>query len=79
MLRTRPLEGALGVHVDGIDLSQPADAGTMRALAELLYRHHVLVIGDQHLETASYLAFVGAGACRSSSCARTSASTGRRK
>lgn len=57
LLKTKPLDGVVGVRVEGIDLSGDVDQATWQALADLLYRHHVLVIEGQHLGTAAYLDF----------------------
>jgi taurine dioxygenase len=51
------LEGGLGVRVSGLDLAKGCDGATMERLHDLLYRHHVLVIGGQTLDTQTYLAF----------------------
>ncbi|WP_228445809.1 TauD/TfdA dioxygenase family protein [Terricaulis silvestris] len=57
MIGIEDLEGGLGVRVSGVDLAKGCDGPTMERLRELLYRHHVLVIGGQSLDTQTYLAF----------------------
>ena len=55
--RISKLPTGFGVRVEGLDLEAGWDRGAMRALADLLYEHHVLVIGGQKLDTATYLRF----------------------
>lgn len=45
-----PLSRTLGAEVTGIDLSQPLDGATRRALHDAWIEHAVLVIRDQHLD-----------------------------
>lgn len=48
-LSVKPLTSILGAEVTGIDLSQPMDEQTERALYNAWIDHAVLVIRDQHL------------------------------
>lgn len=50
-----PLNAPLGAEVTGIDLRQPQDAATQRALNEAWIRHAVLVIREQSLSPAQFL------------------------
>lgn len=53
------LTRTLGAEVTGVDLSQPVDAATRRALNESWIEHAVLVIRDQHLAPAQFEAAAG--------------------
>ena len=44
-----PAGVALGARVEGIDLRDDGDAETIGELRDLLLRHHLLVLPDQHL------------------------------
>lgn len=48
-LTVKPLTNILGAEVTGIDLSQPLDSDTKRALYDAWINHAVLVIRDQRL------------------------------
>ena len=50
----KPLSRTLGAEVTGIDLSQPLDAATGRALHDAWIEHAVLVIRDQHLDPRQF-------------------------
>ena len=50
----KPLSRTLGAEVTGIDLSQPLDAATGRALHDAWIEHAVLVIRDQKLEPPQF-------------------------
>ena len=54
--RTTALPGPFGVRVEGVDLSRLDDL-EFGSLADLLYEHHILVIEDQDLSPADYIAF----------------------
>lgn len=53
------LTRTLGAEVTGIDLSQPLDARTRRALNDAWIEHAVLVIRDQHLNPPQFTAAAG--------------------
>lgn len=55
-LRMAPLHPSLGVEVSSVDLSQPTDESTRQALLRALADHLVLVLHDQALTPAQYLA-----------------------
>ncbi len=55
-LDVRPLAGALGAEVVGLDVTR-ADGATAARLRRALDRHLVLVLRDQQLDPASLLAF----------------------
>jgi len=57
MLALEPLPGPFGRAVRGLDLSRDLDDETFRALAEALYAHRLLVLADQRLDRAAFLAF----------------------
>lgn len=52
--RVRPLAGALGAEVTGIDLATQSDAG-FTDLRKAFLEHQVLVFRDQTLDAATYL------------------------
>jgi len=49
-----PLEGALGVRVEGVDLGKRLDAATERALVDAYFREKLLVFPDQDLTMSQY-------------------------
>jgi len=53
----RPLAGALGAEISGLDLSQPLDAGLAGKLRDTLVDHGVLVLREQKIDRAQHLAF----------------------
>jgi alpha-ketoglutarate-dependent taurine dioxygenase len=55
-VRFTPLHPSLGAEVTGVDLSKPIDASTREALERGLADHLALVIRDQSLTPAQYLA-----------------------
>ena len=55
----KPLSALLGAEVTGIDLSQPLDAETKRALHDAWIEHAVLVIRDQKLTPAQFAQAAG--------------------
>lgn len=57
-LKIRPVGGALGAAVDGIDLAQPLDQEVVAALRRALLQHLVLVFpGQGHITPDQHLAF----------------------
>jgi len=59
-LDVRPVAGALGAEVHGVDLSRPLDAGTVAALRAALLEHLVIFFRGQKLSPAQQLAFARA-------------------
>jgi alpha-ketoglutarate-dependent taurine dioxygenase len=59
-VRFTPLHPSLGAEVTGVDLSEPIDASTREALERGLADHLALVIRDQSLTPAQYLAAAAA-------------------
>ncbi len=58
MLQFKPIEeSTFGVEVQGLDLRETLDAGTVREIVDNLHEHRVVIIKNQHLDQASYLAF----------------------
>ena len=53
----RPMAGALGAEVAGIDLAEPLDDRTVGAIERALYDHLLLVFRDQDISPAQHLAF----------------------
>lgn len=56
-LDVRPLAGALGAEVFGVDLGQPLDADLIGAIRRAWLEHLVLFFRDQRLDVDQYLAF----------------------
>lgn len=59
-IEIRPIAGALGAEIAGVDLSRPLDAGTVRTLRQALLDHLVIFFRNQDLTPDSYLAFARA-------------------
>ena len=55
-LETRPLSSALGAEIFGVDLGEPLDDGTVRALRVALLEHVVIFFRDQELSPPQLLA-----------------------
>lgn len=56
-LTLRPLAGALGAEVEGLDLSRPLDDETVAAVRAAFVDHQVLVFRDQQLTAEQQMAF----------------------
>jgi len=56
-LDIRPLAGALGAEVLGVDLGAPLDAATVAAIRRALLDHLVIFFRDQKLDPAALAAF----------------------
>ena len=58
MLSIGPLEGAnFGAEAVGIDIARGLDDKVLKALADAVHEHRLLVIRDQHMTEDRYLAF----------------------
>jgi len=53
----RPLAGALGAEIRGIDVSRPLDPALTKKIQDLLVDHGVLVLRDQQITREQHLAF----------------------
>lgn len=53
----RPLSSILAAEIIGLDLRQPLDQPTRKAIHEALIRYHVLCFRDQHLTADQQIAF----------------------
>ena len=56
-MKVRPLHPALGAEVCGIDMREPLDAATFRALHEVWMQHLVLVFPGQPIADEEHVAF----------------------
>lgn len=56
-LRIRPFEAPFAAEVTGVDLNQPLDAATRRAVHDVFLAHQVLVFPGQTIEKASQIRF----------------------
>ena len=56
-IRVTPLSDALGAEVSGIDLSQPLDHATVRAVEKAWYEHIVLAFRDQDISNDDQIRF----------------------
>src|SRR5258708_4795304 len=57
--KLNPLGPILGAEVTGLDLSQPLDAGTKKALHDAWVKHAVLVIRGQKLAPVQFARAAG--------------------
>lgn len=56
-LAIKPLTGALGAEIDGVDLRRPLDEAARTALRQALRDHLVIYLPDQDVTRAQHLAF----------------------
>ena len=56
-METRPMSGALGAEIRGVDLANGADDGTFDRIRAAFLEHGVIVIRDQDLAPEQHLAF----------------------
>ena len=56
-LHVKPLSGALGAEISGVDLREPLTTGQLEDLRAEWLAHHVLVFRDQPLSPAQHAAF----------------------
>ena len=59
-LEIRPMAGAIGAELTGLDLAKPLDRATRDAIADALHRHLVIFFPEQTLGPAEHLAFARA-------------------
>jgi len=59
-MNIRPIQPAFAAEIDGIDLAQPVDAATERAIWDAIDRYAVLVFHDQRLTDAQLRDFAAA-------------------
>ena len=52
----RPMTGALGAEIGGLDLSQPMDDDTFEAFCDTWHKYHVLFFRDQNLTPEQHIA-----------------------
>lgn len=57
MINIKPLDGAFGAEIHGIDISCGIDDDTMSLLTRALYENRLIVIRQQHLNEENYLHF----------------------
>ena len=55
-IEVRPIAGALGAEISGVDLSGPLDGDTVAALRRAWLEHLVIFFHDQHLGPEAFLA-----------------------
>ena len=56
-IAVRPIAGAIGADIDGVDLSQSLDDATIADIRQALLRHRVVFFRDQVLDHAQHIAF----------------------
>jgi taurine dioxygenase len=59
-IEVRPMAGALGAEIAGVDVAEPLDAETLAALRGEIVRRGVVVLRDQKLSRDAQLAFARA-------------------
>lgn len=57
MLDIKPTGAALGAEIRGVDLAQPVDEATFRAIEDALHQHEVIFFRDQKLSPETHIAF----------------------
>lgn len=58
-LATRPLSGALGVEISGVDLSKPLGGARFAEIRELFNENVVILLRSQKLKPADLVRFIG--------------------
>jgi len=56
-IEVKPMTGALGAEVLGVDLTQPLDNDTLKVIRELWYQYKVLFFRDQDFTPEQHIAF----------------------
>ena len=59
-MQIKPIAGALGAEIHGVDLNRPMDAETARGIRQALLDHLVIFFRDQDLDPAGFRRFAGA-------------------
>jgi taurine dioxygenase len=54
---TRPLSGALGAEIQGVDVSQPLDEATANAIKDIWHENLVILVRDQNLDEDKQVRF----------------------
>jgi taurine dioxygenase len=57
MITVRPLSGAIGAEIDGVNAADDLDQPSVGAIREALLKFNVIFLRDQELTSAQYLAF----------------------
>ena len=57
MLRIKPMIGGLGAEIEGIDIGATIDPGSIAAIKEALWLHHVVVFRQQPLSPEAQVEF----------------------
>ena len=57
MITVRPLSGAIGAEIDGVNAASDLDQPSVDAIREALLKFNVIFLRDQELTSAQYLAF----------------------
>jgi taurine dioxygenase len=57
LLRTRPLAPRIGVEIEGVDLSQPLDEPTFRAIEDAWHRHCIILFRGQRIDEDAQVRF----------------------
>ena len=57
MLDLRPLSDGFGLEAHGVNLAEPLDEAAFADVAEAFFRAQVLVVRDQRLSPAQFVAF----------------------
>ena len=56
-ITVKPVGGALGAEIAGVDLSQPVDGGTFEAIVAAWHRHEVIFFRGQDITPGQHVAF----------------------
>jgi taurine dioxygenase len=55
-IAVRRLSHALGAEITGVDLTQPVDEDTFRAINEIFLTHHVILVRGQSISRDQHIA-----------------------
>ena len=59
MFQVRPLSGAIGAEITGVDVSKPIDEATQHKLLDAWHAHLVILLRDQKLDEDAHVRFAG--------------------